>query len=126
MDGSGALFPGHINGIEAYWSYTKRRIAKFNGVRENFELHLKECEWRWNRNHLELASKLWGLPSLEPSDLLLSDGHILNILFFVNRSIYVLINHRIVIDPGDLRCTFDQSRRCQVCSSNDLFLTDFS
>ena len=100
MDGSGALFPGHINGIEAYWSYTKRRIAKFNGVRENFELHLKECEWRWNRNHLELARKLWGLPSLEPSDLLLSDGHILNILFFVNRSIYVLINHRIVIDTG--------------------------
>ena len=72
MDGSGALFPGHINGIEAYWSYTKRRIAKFNGVRENFELHLKECEWRWNRDHLDLAKELWGLlkiskaASLEP------------------------------------------------------------
>jgi len=32
----------HINGIEAFWSFT--RLAKFNGVKQNFELHLKECE----------------------------------------------------------------------------------
>ncbi|MCB1329858.1 MAG: IS1595 family transposase, partial [Maritimibacter sp.] len=36
----------HINGIESFWSFTKRRLAKFNGTRANFELHLKECEWR--------------------------------------------------------------------------------
>ena len=39
----------HINGIEAFWSFTKRRLAKFNGVKKNFELHLKECEWRYNK-----------------------------------------------------------------------------
>lgn len=34
----------HINGIEAFWSFTKRRLTKFNGVKKNFELHLKGCE----------------------------------------------------------------------------------
>lgn len=30
-------------------SFTKRRLAKFNGLTdENFNLHLKESEWRWN------------------------------------------------------------------------------
>ena len=40
----------HINGIESFWSFTKRRLAKFNGLKGNFHLHLKECEWRWNKN----------------------------------------------------------------------------
>lgn len=40
----------HINGIESFWSFTKRRLAKFNGCKKNFELHLKECEWRWNKD----------------------------------------------------------------------------
>lgn len=40
----------HINGIESFWSFTKRRLAKFNGVSKNFELHLKECEWRWAKS----------------------------------------------------------------------------
>jgi transposase len=40
----------HINGIESFWSFTKRRLAKFNGVRRNFEFHLKECEWRWGKD----------------------------------------------------------------------------
>ena len=39
----------HINGIEGFWSFTKRRLTKFNGYKKNFELHLKECEWRWDR-----------------------------------------------------------------------------
>ena len=51
----------HINGIESFWSFTKRRLAKFNGVTKNFDLHLKECEWRWNRNPDELNRELWGL-----------------------------------------------------------------
>ena len=39
----------HVNGIESFWSYTKRRMAKFNGLSsEVFHLHLKESEWRWN------------------------------------------------------------------------------
>ena len=39
----------HVNGIESFWSYAKRRLSKFNGLSgETFHLHLKECEWRWN------------------------------------------------------------------------------
>lgn len=39
----------HINGIESFWSYTKRRLAKFNGLTDDmFNLHLKESEFRWN------------------------------------------------------------------------------
>jgi transposase len=48
----------HINGIESFWSFTKRRLAKFNGVKANFELHLKECEWRWNKSFSELEVEL--------------------------------------------------------------------
>ena len=42
--------PVHVNGIESFWSYTKRRLARFNGVKIKFELHLKECEWRWGKD----------------------------------------------------------------------------
>ena len=48
----------HINGIESFWSFTKRRLNKFNGVTVNFEFHLKECEWRWNREEKELLTDL--------------------------------------------------------------------
>lgn len=49
----------HINGIENFWSFTKRRMQKHNGVRKTyFELFLKECEWRYNRNDEELGTNL--------------------------------------------------------------------
>lgn len=39
----------HINGIESFWSYAKRRLMKFNGIHKSkFLLHLKESEFRWN------------------------------------------------------------------------------
>jgi len=39
----------HINGIEGFWSYAKRFLAKYNGVSpKNFYLYLKEIEWRFN------------------------------------------------------------------------------
>lgn len=39
----------HINGIENFWSFAKRRLTKFNGIRaKDFYLHLKECEFRYN------------------------------------------------------------------------------
>jgi len=41
----------HINGIESFWSFTKRRLKKFNGVKANFEMHLKECEFRWRKSN---------------------------------------------------------------------------
>lgn len=39
-----------VNGIESFWSFTKRRLVKFNGYMNNLNLHLKECEWRWNHS----------------------------------------------------------------------------
>ena len=51
----------HINGIESFWSFTKRRLAKFNGTRANFELHLKECEWRWRKDQAKMEHELWKL-----------------------------------------------------------------
>ena len=51
----------HINGIESFWGFTKRRLAKFIGVLVNFELHLKESEWRWKIQADELAFELWQL-----------------------------------------------------------------
>jgi transposase len=45
----------HVNGIESFWSYAKRRIAKFNGLRnDKFLLHLKESEYRWNHKEEDL------------------------------------------------------------------------
>ena len=39
----------HVNGIESFWSFAKRRLAKFNGLTdEKFILHLKKCECRFN------------------------------------------------------------------------------
>ena len=39
----------HINGIESFWSFAKRRLLKFHGIPQStFYLHLKECEFRFN------------------------------------------------------------------------------
>ena len=45
----------HINGIESFWSYAKRRLEKFHGIpKEKFNLHLKECEFRFNHRNQNL------------------------------------------------------------------------
>jgi transposase len=39
----------HINGIESFWGYAKNRLVKFQGIMgDDFYLHLKECEFRFN------------------------------------------------------------------------------
>ena len=39
----------HVNGIESFWSFAKRRLSKFNGISDsNFYTHLKESEFRFN------------------------------------------------------------------------------
>jgi len=48
----------HINGIESFWSFTKRRLAKFNGVKSTFVLHLKESEWRWDKDFSTMIEEL--------------------------------------------------------------------
>jgi transposase-like protein len=45
----------HVNGIESFWSFAKRRLAQFNGLPpQTFYLHLKECEWRFNHRDANL------------------------------------------------------------------------
>jgi transposase-like protein len=45
----------HVNGIESFWSFTKRRLAKFNGIKPDyFVLYLKESEFRWNHKQQNL------------------------------------------------------------------------
>ena len=49
----------HVNGIESFWSFSKRRLAKFNGISgRQFFLHLKECEFRFNHRHDNLEKTL--------------------------------------------------------------------
>jgi transposase len=39
----------HINSIESFWAFSKRRLLKFNGIRrKDFYYYLKECEFRFN------------------------------------------------------------------------------
>lgn len=51
----------HVNGIEAFWSFCKRRLSKFNGVKVNFEYHLKESEWRYLKSKEQM---IWELSHL--------------------------------------------------------------
>lgn len=45
----------HVNGIESFWSFAKRRLAKFNGIHSTkFVLYLKECEFRYNHKSDDL------------------------------------------------------------------------
>ena len=57
-----AVRSNHINGIEAFWSFAKRRLSKFNGIHHHtFYLHLKECEFRFNHRNQDLYAVLLGL-----------------------------------------------------------------
>ena len=52
----------HGNGIESFWSYAKFRFRKLRGVRQDrFLLHLKECEWRFDRHRSILYPLLLSL-----------------------------------------------------------------
>ena len=45
----------HINGIESFWSYCKRRLIKFNGIKgDKLIIHLKESEFRFNNRQKDL------------------------------------------------------------------------
>ena len=52
----------HINGIESFWSFAKRRLAKFNGISAHrFNLYLKECEYRFNLRVQNLYASMLGV-----------------------------------------------------------------
>ena len=47
----------HVNGIECFWSYAKRRLSKFNGLTDDkFILHLKESEAGFNHRDDDFAA----------------------------------------------------------------------
>ncbi len=47
---------GHINGLEGFWGYLKRRLAAKGGIRrERLPLYIAEYAWRYN--HRKLSSK---------------------------------------------------------------------
>lgn len=49
----------HVNGIESFWSFTKRRLSKFNGIKPKyFVLYLKESEFRWNHKNQNIYQVL--------------------------------------------------------------------
>ena len=57
----------HVNGIESFWSYAKRRLLQFNGVPKNtFLLHLKETEFRFNHRKADLYKVLLNLLRNDP------------------------------------------------------------
>jgi transposase-like protein len=46
----------HINGIEGFWGYAKTRLNRFHGMAPStFNLHLKECEFRFNHRGKNLS-----------------------------------------------------------------------
>ena len=57
----------HVNGIESFWSYAKRRLLQFNRVPKNtFLLHLKETEFRFNHRKADLYKVLLNLLRNDP------------------------------------------------------------
>lgn len=48
-----------LNGIESFWSFSRRRLGKFNGVKKYYHYHLKECEWRWKKKQGQMEKELW-------------------------------------------------------------------
>ena len=52
----------HINGIESFWGYAKNRLVKFKGMDKSmFNLHLKECEFRFNNRKQDIYKVLLGM-----------------------------------------------------------------
>ncbi len=57
----------HINGIESFWSFAKRRLTKFcGGPKRTFYLHLKETEFRFNQRNNNLNKALLTLLRKDP------------------------------------------------------------
>jgi len=60
----------HINGIESFWGYAKIRLVKFKGMsKSTFNLHLKECEFRFNNREQDLYKILLDMFRKEPLNL---------------------------------------------------------
>jgi len=50
---------GHINGLEGFWGYLKRRLAAKGGIRrERLPLYLAEYVWRFNHRQLSRSQQV--------------------------------------------------------------------
>lgn len=55
----------HINGLEGFWGYCKRRLAAKGGIRrERLPLYLAEYVWRYNHRRLLLTQQVQQLMQL--------------------------------------------------------------
>lgn len=55
----------HINGLEGFWGYLKRRLAAKGGIRrERLPLYLAEYVWRYNHRHLPVPKQAQNLLKL--------------------------------------------------------------
>ncbi|MEE8470696.1 MAG: transposase, partial [Dehalococcoidia bacterium] len=55
----------HINGLEGFWGYLKRRLAAKGGIRrERLPLYLAEYVWRYNHRDVEIKDQIKLLLSL--------------------------------------------------------------
>ncbi len=49
----------HINGLEGFWGYLKRKLASKGGIRrERLNLYLSEYVWRYNNRDLNVKQKV--------------------------------------------------------------------
>jgi transposase-like protein len=49
----------HINGLEGFWGYLKRKLAAKGGIRKNrLSLYLGEYVWRYNHRNLSVNDKI--------------------------------------------------------------------
>jgi len=57
-DGHGS----HINGLEGFWGYLKRRLAAKGGIRKTrLPLYLAEYVWRYNHRRLSIDQQVIAL-----------------------------------------------------------------
>ena len=55
----------HVNGLEGFWGYLKRRLAAKGGIRrERLPLYLAEYVWRYNHRKLSAQEQVRGLLNL--------------------------------------------------------------
>ena len=55
----------HINGLEGFWGYVKRRLAAKGGIRrERLPLYLAEYVWRYNHRRLSVDQQVQHLMTL--------------------------------------------------------------
>jgi len=60
----------YINGIESFWGCAKTRLVKFKSMdKKMFNLHLKECKFRFNHRGKDMYQILLKLFRNEPLKL---------------------------------------------------------